>query len=115
MPLIPIYGILFIKELGYKVLAECPYKQGALLRYRATRRVSKILPTAAQQCIETTCTTSPEQIEVMELEGYSRPTYNKLCAFSHDALVGVIHKLGRRRVFLTTSIHHRTHRVASEN
>jgi len=31
-------------------------------------------------------TTSPKQIEVMELEGYSQPTYNKLCASSHDAL-----------------------------
>ena len=27
-----------------------------------------------------------EQIEVTELESYSRPTYNKLCASSHDAL-----------------------------
>ena len=26
---------------------------------------------------ETTCTTSPEQIEVMKLEGYSRPMCNK--------------------------------------
>ena len=28
--------------------------------------------------VGTTCTTNPEQIEVIELEGYSRPTYNKL-------------------------------------
>jgi len=28
--------------------------------------------------VGTTWTKSPEQIEVMELEGYSRPTYNKL-------------------------------------
>jgi len=31
----------------------------------------------------------------MELEGYSQPSWNKLCAFSHDALdrriIGVIH------------------------
>jgi len=36
--------------------------------------------------VGTTCTTNPEQIKVMALEGYSRPTCNKLCAFSHDAL-----------------------------
>jgi len=43
----------------------------------------------------TTCTTSPEQIEVMELEGYSRPTYNKLVhsATTRSSVVGVIHKL----------------------
>ena len=29
----------------------------------------EILPIATQQCSETTCTTSPEQIEVMKLEG----------------------------------------------
>jgi len=34
----------------------------------------------------TTCTRNPEQIEVMELEGYSRPTFNKLCASSHYSL-----------------------------
>jgi len=34
----------------------------------------------------TSCTTNPEQIEVMELNGCSRPTCNKLCAFSYDTL-----------------------------
>jgi len=45
--------------------------------------------------VGTTCTTSPEQIEVMELEGYSRPTYNKLVhsATTRSSVVGVIHKL----------------------
>ena len=45
--------------------------------------------------VGTTCTTSPEKIEVMELEGYSRPTYNKLVhsATTHSTVVGVIHKL----------------------
>jgi len=39
--------------------------------------------------------TSPEQIEVMELEGYSRPTYNKLAhsATTRSTVEGVIHKL----------------------
>ena len=39
--------------------------------------------------------TSPEQIEVMELEGYSRTTYNKLVhsAMTRFTIVGVIHKL----------------------
>jgi len=36
--------------------------------------------------VETSCTTNPEQIEVMELEGYSRQMCNKLCACSHDAV-----------------------------
>jgi len=44
-------------------------------------------------------TTNRELIEVMELEGYSRPMCNKLCASSNDAsiVVGVIHKLDRRQ------------------
>jgi len=42
-----------------------------------------------------TCTTNPEQNEVMELEGYSKPTYNKLVhsATTRSDVVGVIHKL----------------------
>jgi len=44
--------------------------------------------------VGTTCT-SPEQIEVMDLEGYSRPTYSKLVhsATTRSTVVGVIHKL----------------------
>jgi len=51
----------------------------------------------------TSCSTYPEQIEVMELEVYSRPTCDKLRAFSHDAFTaaGAIHKLDRRRVLST--------------
>jgi len=38
----------------------------------------EILPIATQQCrVENTCTTSPEQIEVIKLEGYSGPMCNK--------------------------------------
>jgi len=37
----------------------------------------EILPIATQQCRNYTCTTSPEQIEVMELEGYSGTMCNK--------------------------------------
>ena len=39
----------------------------------------------------------------MELEGYSRPTCDKLCASSNyvSIVVGVIHKVDRRRVLLT--------------
>jgi len=57
--------------------------------------------------METTCT-SPEQIEVMELEGYSRPTYNKLVhsATTRSTVVGVIHKLTVESTsLLDTSIH----------
>jgi len=52
---------------------------------RATRCVRQNL---ANCCIRvgTACTTNPEQIEVTELERYSRPTYAQTCAFSHDAL-----------------------------
>ena len=39
-----------------------------------------------QQALATSSTTSPVQIKVTELESYSRPTCNKLCASSHDAL-----------------------------
>jgi len=40
---------------------------------------------------------------VIELEGYSRPTCNKQCESGHDAstVIGVIHKLDRRRDLLT--------------
>ena len=45
--------------------------------------------------VATTCTTSPELIEVMELDGYSRPTCNKLVhsATMHSTVAGVIHQL----------------------
>ena len=45
--------------------------------------------------VGTTCTTSPEQIKVMELEDYSQQTYNKLVhsAMTCSTVVGVIHKL----------------------
>ena len=62
---------------------------------RATRCVSgvEILPLLHNR-VGTTCTTSSEQIEVMKLEGYSRPTYNKLAhsATTRSTVVGVIHK-----------------------
>jgi len=35
--------------------------------------------------VGTSCTSNQEQIEVMELKGYIRPTCNKLCVSSHDA------------------------------
>ena len=45
--------------------------------------------------VGTTCTTNPEQIEVIELEGYSRPTYSKLVhsATTRSTVVCVIQKL----------------------
>ena len=74
--------------------------------------------------VGTTCRTSPEQIEVMELEGYSRPTYNKLVhsATTCSTVVGVIHKLivvgvvyelYRRRVLLIIPIHRRRKRISA--
>jgi len=54
--------------------------------------------------VGTSYTTNPEQIEILELEGYSRPTWHKLRASSHGALgrLNYIHWLDRRRVLLTT-------------
>ena len=72
------------------------YKKLCYRRRTARRDVSvKILPTAAQQCSRTTCATSREQIEAMELKGYGRPTYNKLVhsATTRSTVVGAIHKL----------------------
>ena len=63
-----------------------------LTRSSATAEVPRDAPCQSKSCqllhnsVGTTGTTSPEQIEVMELEGYSRPTCSKLCASSHDAL-----------------------------
>jgi len=66
------------------------YKQEALLLQtdRATRCIRQKLVNCcrAYDSLGTSCTTNPEQIEVMELNGCSRPTCNKLCAFSYDAL-----------------------------
>jgi len=47
----------------------------------------------ANYCI--TLVRQVQKIEVMELEGYSRPTYNKLVhsATTRSTVVGVIHKL----------------------
>ena len=53
---------------------------------RATRCFSQNLVNCCT-AVGTSCTTNQEQIEVMELEGYSRPTRNKLCAFSNYASI----------------------------
>jgi len=65
--------------------AECSvYKKLCYRRRTARRDVSvKIL---LHDSVGTSCITNPEQTEVMELEGYSRPTCNKPRASSHDAL-----------------------------
>ena len=51
----------------------------------------------------TSCTTSPQQIDLMELEHYDCQTCKKLRAPSHDAtiVVSAVNKLDRRRVLLT--------------
>jgi len=53
--------------------------------YRFTSRALQI---TKQQLTGTTCMTNPEQIEVMQLEGY-------ICALAttHSIVIGVIHKL----------------------
>ena len=59
--------------------------------------------------VGTACTISPEQIEVMEWEGYGRPTYIKLVhsATTRSTVVGVIHKLTVESSLLITPIHRR--------
>jgi len=56
--------------------------------------------------VGTICTTSPEEIEVMELEGYSRPTYNELVhsAMTLDSCTCNPHA-DRRRVCLWSHQH----------
>jgi len=69
---------------------------------RATRCVSRNLvnPSTA---VAISCTTNPQQMDVKELERYGRPTCIKQSAPSNDAstVIGVIHKLDRRRTLLT--------------
>jgi len=54
--------------------------------------------------VETSCTTNPQQIKVMELEGYSWPTCSKQPRLVDCRIdLGVVNKLDRRRrVLLTT-------------
>jgi len=70
-----------------------------LSRRRTALRQSKFCH-RSYTTVGTSCTTSPQQIEVIELVGYSRQTCNNPRASSHDAstVVGVIHKLDRQRV-----------------
>ena len=51
--------------------------------------------------VETRCTTNPQQIELIELEGYSWPTCSKQPRLV-DCRTGVVNKLERRRVLLAT-------------
>jgi len=63
-----------------------------------------------RNCAETTCTTSPEQIEVMKLEGYSGPMCNKHVhttmtrSSRFNCLIGVINKPTTDRVVDITCI-----------
>jgi len=51
--------------------------------------------------VETSYQANPQQIELMELEGYSWPTCSKQPRLV-DCRIGVVNKLDRRRVLLTT-------------
>jgi len=73
---------------------RCQYCSNLLTRNSAT---VDILTDRTTPCVSwnlvnccttvgTRCTTNPEQIGAMVLEGCSRPKCNKLCASSHDAL-----------------------------
>ena len=96
-------SVQFVGFFHAAISRDVGLRQEALLsqtdRRRTARNVSRNLVNC-RTAVGTSCTTNPEEIEVMELEGYSRPACNKLCAFSHDTL-------DRRRVLLTTLVHHR--------
>jgi len=65
----------------------------------ATRGMSvKILST-----VETSSTTNPQRIEVMELEGYRRLTCSKQARLV-DCRIGVVNKLDRRRRVVDNAI-----------
>ena len=66
---------------------DCRMRQETQLSPRTARCVVsvEILPVAMQQC-RTTCTTSPEQIEVMKLEGLTVGRCVIHSALNHDAI-----------------------------
>jgi len=70
---------------------------------RATRYVSRNLVNCGIT-VRTRCTANPPHIEVIELEHCSRLAFNKLCVLPRrvDSRIGVVNKLDRRRVMLTT-------------
>ena len=79
-------------------------RQSKTLCYR--RRAARC--DVSVKILNKSCTRNPEEIEVMVLDGYCRLTCNKPSAFSHYELDRrrCNLKLDRRRVLLTTSIHH---------
>jgi len=82
------------KKRGYFLLGLCPIA----LSTRSSATADEPRDAMCQllhNSLGTTCTTNPEQIEVMELVGCSLPTYNKLVnsAATRSAVLGVIHKL----------------------
>ena len=78
-----------------------PRSNSVLLQEALLPQTDRTTRCMLHNCLATSCTTNPEQTEVTELEGYSRPTCNKLLA-SSSTVVDVIHKLDRRRVSLIT-------------
>jgi len=56
------------------------------LRFLQARCPSYCPTNSVKALKETSSTTNLEQIKVMELEGYSQPTCNELCASSNDLL-----------------------------
>jgi len=51
--------------------------------------------------VEISCIANPKQIKLMEIEGYSQPMCSKQPRLV-DCRIGVVNKLDRRRVLLTT-------------
>jgi len=86
--------------VGQQVLQQIHNKNLCYRRGTARRAVSvNILST-----VERSCTTNPQQIAVLVLEGYSWPTCSKQPRLV-DCPIGVVNKLHRRRrrrVLLTT-------------
>jgi len=84
----------YVQKRGYFLLGLCPIA----LSTRSSATADEPRDAMCQllhNSLGTTCTTNPEQIEVMELVGCSLPTYDKLVnsATTRSAVPGVITKL----------------------
>jgi len=81
-------------------ISACQLKEPLLPQTdRATRYISQNLVNCCTT-VETSCTANPQQIEVMELDGYRWPTCSKQPRLV-DCRIGVVNRLDRRRILLT--------------
>jgi len=80
------HSIKFIKSVVLPLIMSCLTLKKKQLCYReSTDRATCYVSRNLANCCTTRtgCTTNPQQIAVMDLVHYNRPTCNKICAFSH--------------------------------